>query len=259
MLLMIRSSEDTVVIGYVPHKQQERALFVDFRFRAGVIGLTIALRLQELGHQVLIVAKDFPGPFETIDPQTQINYSSPWAGAHNGWGRDLPEREASPEDWRDHSFALKTFARMAQIHAAYPEAGVTFTKGFEYYDDPPEKIKNLNPEKASNLGIEDFRLLPEDQLPKGVKVGYSFRTWCVNPMVYCSFLLRRFTIQGGKIKKREVRCPAEIFASSEFQHTKFVVNASGTGFGDDKVFITRGIPRPEFLSASFWLMLSLPL
>ncbi|OAR02360.1 hypothetical protein LLEC1_02445 [Akanthomyces lecanii] len=207
---------------------------------AGVVGLTIALHLQTLGFEVLILAKDFPGPFETLDPQAQINYASPWAGAHNGWGRDLPTGEATPEDWRDHRFALETFARMTAIQAQHPEAGLTFTRGFEYFDDPPEHIKYLNHEKASALGMEEFCLLHRDNLPKGVTFGYSFRTWCLNPMVYCCFLLRRFVYEGGKIQKRELRSPEEAFVVSPSHSARFVVNASGSGFNDDKVFITRG-------------------
>jgi hypothetical protein len=58
-------------------------------------------------------------------------------------------------------------------------------------------------------------------------------------MVYCSFLLRRFVIGGGKVLKREVRGVEEVFALGS-ERIPCVVNASGIGFGDDKVFITRG-------------------
>lgn len=216
-------------------------------FSAGVIGLTTALHLQTLGFEVLILGKDFPGPFETLDPQAQINFASPWAGAHNGWGRDLPGSQATPEDWRDHRFALETFARMTRIQAEHAEAGLTFTRGFEYFDDPPEHIKCLNDEKASALGVEEFALLQRDDLPKGVTFGYSFRTWCLNPMVYCCFLLRKFVHQGGKIQKRELRSAEEAFAVSPGRSARFVVNASGYGFNDDRMFITKGKDHPRKL------------
>lgn len=201
-----------------------------------MVGLTVALHLQELGHKVVIVAKDFPAPFETIDPVLQINYASPWAGAQNGWGRDLPARDAEEHEWRDHRFALRTFEWMEQFHDQYAEAGVNITRGFEYYEDPPAHIAELSLERAEELGIKEFELHPQSQLPRGVKLAYSFRTWTVNPMVYCCFLLRRFTIQGGRVQKRELRSPNEVFA----RNVKTVVNASGIGFGDDKVFVTRG-------------------
>ncbi|KZT31954.1 hypothetical protein SISSUDRAFT_1056108 [Sistotremastrum suecicum HHB10207 ss-3] len=44
---------------------------------AGVVGLTTALKIQELGHHVTIVAETLPG-----DPKS-IRYTSCWAGAHH--------------------------------------------------------------------------------------------------------------------------------------------------------------------------------
>ncbi len=130
---------------------------------------------------------------------------------------------------------------MTKICAAHGEAGISLRRGFEYFDDPPDDIKRLNPDRAAELGIERFTLLPQDELPQGVKMGYSFQTWCVNPMVYCCFLLRRFTLQGGKILKRELKCPEEALAFPDYRHIKFIVNASGNGFNDSKSFITRGM------------------
>lgn len=196
----------------------------------------MALHLQEIGHKVVIIAKDFPAPFETIDPVLQINYASPWAGAQNGWGRDLPARDAEEYEWRDHGFALRTFERMENFHIQHPEAGINITRGFEYYEDPPGHIAELSLKRAEELGIKEFELHPRSQLPNGVKLGYSFRTWTVNPMVYCCFLLRKFTMKGGRLQKGELRSPNEVFA----RNVKTVVNASGIGFGDDKVFVTRG-------------------
>ncbi|KAG8787505.1 D-amino acid oxidase [Ceratobasidium sp. 428] len=40
---------------------------------AGVIGLSTALRIQELGHKVTILAENLPGDKKTIE------YTSPWA------------------------------------------------------------------------------------------------------------------------------------------------------------------------------------
>lgn len=184
---------------------------------------------------------DFPGPSETLDPETQINYASPWAGAHNGWGRDLPDTNATTEDWRDHAFALKTFARMKELHSKHKESGINFVRGFEYYDDPPENVKNLTAARASELGIEDFKITPKEQLPENVALGYDFSTWSVNPMVYCSFLLRKFSMQRGRIIKRRLQSPQEAFELSAVQNVRYVINASGTGFGDPANYIVRGM------------------
>lgn len=113
-------------------------------------------------------------------------------------------------------------------------------KGVQLYEDRPDELKDIGPERAAELGIEDFSFIPPGEFPEGVTFGYTFRTWSVNPMVYCSFLLRRFSMLGGKIRKQHIRRPEEIFAMHGLPDVNFVVNASGIGFGDPDMFIIRG-------------------
>lgn len=205
-----------------------------------MIGLSSALVAQREGHQVTIVARDFPGPFETIDPKTQINYTSPWAGAHN---RVVPPTNAAEE--REHALSITTFAHMRALHARYPNnanaVGLAFMKGIEHLEAPGPQYLALTEARAKQMGLEGFRLLEPEELPdEKVKWGCEYDTWCVNPMVYCCFLLRKFVFGGGRVVKREVRSPAEIFAFKELDPVDVVVNASGTGFGDEHVFVTRG-------------------
>ncbi|KAI2630272.1 FAD dependent oxidoreductase [Hypomontagnella submonticulosa] len=203
---------------------------------AGVIGLSSALRIQAEGHAVTIVARDFPSGFETIDAQTQINYTSPWGGAHN---RLVPP--TNPTEEREHAMSLRTYDHMRAVRARHPEAGITFMKGVEYLEAPNEVYRALTEERARALGMQGFRLLKRGELPEGVQWGCEYDTWCVNPMVYCSFLLRRFAILGGKVLRREVRDPKEIFDwKFETGPVDLLVNASGNGFGDENMFITRG-------------------
>ncbi|KAK8075178.1 hypothetical protein PG997_009841 [Apiospora hydei] len=203
---------------------------------AGVIGLSSALQVQSQGHRVTILARDFPGPFETVDPRLQIDYTSPWGGAHNRW---VPPTNATEE--REHAMALRTFARMRELNRDYPASGITFMPGIEYLEAPSPAYQELNAEKAKSLGMEGFRLLKPTELPDDkVKLGFEYNSWCVNPMVYCSFLLRRFGYLGGKVVKKEVRSPVEIFEMRELGIVDAVINASGIGFGDPNVFITRG-------------------
>lgn len=216
-----------------------------------------------------IVARDFPGPFETVDPAAQINYTSPWGGAHNRWVVPPPEsviveqmpsgaefRWVSPAAqqvliW--HNMARETFHHMGSLAQTNPEAGITFMRGVEYLEAPGPEYLGLTEERARELGLEGFRLLQRDEFPdEKVTWGCEYRTWCVNPMVYCCFLLRRFVLKGGKISKREVRDPAEIFTFTDLGSVDVVVNASGNGFGDDKMFITRGTYSP--LSSCFCLL-----
>lgn len=133
---------------------------------------------------------------------------------------------------------------MTQMQAESPEAGINLLRGVVHYDDPPEKLRELDVTKAVELGIDGFQFVPREKLPKGVTLGFSYNTWTVNSMVYCCFLLRKFTLNGGRIIKRELRSTAEAFAIADIPPANVVVNASGTGFGDEKVFITRGTGPP---------------
>ncbi|EJT73941.1 hypothetical protein GGTG_07794 [Gaeumannomyces tritici R3-111a-1] len=219
---------------------------------AGVTGLSAASRLQDAGLRVTVVARDFPTPSETIDARASINYASPWGGAHNRWVVPPPTTTTTNTDTaarvlaRDHAFALETYAHMDALSRARPEAGVTFMPGIEYLEDPGrfegEGNHLLTEARARELGVEGFRLLDASELPRGVRWGCSYRTWCVNPMVYLAFLLRRLARRGAALVRREVRGPDEAWAlGAELgAEVDVVVNCSGVGFGDADVFITRG-------------------
>ncbi|KAK0633017.1 hypothetical protein B0T14DRAFT_560647 [Immersiella caudata] len=208
---------------------------------AGVIGLSCAIKLQA-NFTVTIVAKDFPAPFETIDPIAQINYTSPWGGAHNRWVPPSP----SGENAREHAFALTTWKHMRALRDVNPESGITFMKGIEYLEAPSIEYTSLTEARAKELNMEGFRLLQPGEFPDDrVKWGCVYDTWCVNPMVYCCFLLRKFTMGGGRIRKRELRDVAEVFAlpPEDFGlgRVDAVVNASGYGIGaDPNMYVTKG-------------------
>lgn len=131
----------------------------------------------------------------------------------------------------------------ALISAGNADAGITFMKGIEYLEAPGPEYVALAAEGgkgARELGMKDFRVLGREELPdERVVLGIEYDTWCVNPMVYCSWLLNRFVYGGGKVVRKEVRAPGEVFELGI--RVDVVVNASGQGFGDEKVFITRGL------------------
>ncbi|KAK0665647.1 putative D-amino-acid oxidase [Cercophora samala] len=214
---------------------------------SGVTGISSAILLQRAGHRVTIIAKDFPAPFETIDPISQINYTSPWGGAHNRW---VPPHPSNPQSISEHPLSTTTFAHMKKLHASHPAtAGITFLKGIEYLESPGPEYTSLTTAKAAELHLPGFRILSPSEFPdQKVTWGCEYETYCLNPMVYLSFLLRRFTHRGGKILKHTLRSPAEVFALSSHSTPGLknggvdaVVNASGAGFGgDENMFITRG-------------------
>lgn len=231
---------------------------------AGVIGLSCALDLQSADHQqtpITIIAHDLPTtspPPPSLSlllgsPEPHINFASPWAGAHNRWVPPTGKQGAAHEA-RDHRLALSTFRRMELLAApggARPEAGITFLRGVEYLEAPGPEYEALvrdggGPGSAAALGIEGFRVLRPEELPADggrVRMGFEYDTWCVSPMVYCSFLLGLFVARGGRVVRRAVRGVEEVFGmGGELGGgpVGVVVNASGMGFGDPRSFIIRG-------------------
>ncbi|KAK4181707.1 putative D-amino-acid oxidase [Triangularia setosa] len=214
---------------------------------SGVTGISSAILLQRAGHRVTIIARDFPAPFETINAISQINYTSPWGGAHNRW---VPPHPSNPQSAFEHPLSITTFSHMKSLYSFCPQtAGITFLKGIEYLEAPGPEYQSLTTAKAAELSLPGFRLLSPSEFPDSkVTWGCEYETYCVNPMVYLSFLLRRFVHRGGRILKHIIRSPAEAFSLSARSTPSLangavdaVVNASGIGFGDDPaMFITRG-------------------
>ncbi len=208
--------------------------------RAGVIGLSVAVRLIQDGVDVTIIARDFPAPFETISAE-QINYTSPWAGAHC---RFIPATNEQEE--HDHAMALLTFRHMEKLveEGKQGEAGIRFMRGLEYVESPSQEYLDLTEEKAVELGYKSFRLLDKTKLPTNVEWGAEYQTFCLNPMMYCCFLLRNFIRLGGKIEKGVIRHPLEVYDMVKFRGIAAVINCSGFGFDDPAVTPNRGEPKP---------------
>lgn len=122
----------------------------------------------------------------------------------------------------------------------YPEAGITFMTGLEYLEEGVKGYDALTLERAKEMGYEEFRFLAKEELPDGVKTGFEYRTWTLNPMVYCSHLLRRLHMGGCRFVKRDLRSVEEVFSMRDLGEVKTVINCSGVGFNDPSVFITRG-------------------
>lgn len=125
-----------------------------------------------------------------------------------------PHASSPPSTHREHALSLKTYAHMQRLHSAHPQtAGITFLKGIEYLESPGPEYLALDPSSLRLPGT--FRLLPASQFPDPkVTWACEYDTWCVNPMVYCSFLLRRFVHRGGRtvVLKRGLRAPVEAFS-----------------------------------------------
>ncbi|KAJ4295927.1 hypothetical protein N0V88_004629 [Collariella sp. IMI 366227] len=104
-----------------------------------------------------------------MDPITKINYTSPWGGAHNRW---VPPHPSLPPS--------------------------LYRERIEYLEQPGPEYLALSTPPTPTPSPPGFRLLKTSEFPADGKVtwGCEYDTWCVNPMVYCAFLLRRFVQKG---------------------------------------------------------------
>ncbi|KAH8122622.1 FAD dependent oxidoreductase [Trichoderma asperelloides] len=195
---------------------------------AGIIGLDVALVLAErgLGPYITVIAEHLPG-------DTAATYTSPWAGC-NFSGISGSDKNALKWDRLGYTHLTKLASEQGD------EAYIRRTHSIEYWDEhvPHDKIK------AIAEYLEDFRELPAQELPPGVKFGISFTTLTLNAPKHIEYLFRRLKEQYGVHFVRQ-RFPS-IQAAYASPTTKVVVNCTGIaaktlpGVEDEKCYPTRG-------------------
>ncbi|EAW13248.1 FAD-dependent oxidoreductase [Aspergillus clavatus NRRL 1] len=196
---------------------------------SGVIGLSTALHIQEhlpRSQKILITAREFPNV-------TSLNYASPWAGAHY---RPVPGSSAQAA--REESQARRTYGYFKRLAAEDPSSGVQLIDGEEHLEAPPPEYLDTALIHHFYAHLDGFRLLTAGETPAGVKWAARYRTFVINPPVYCAYLLRKFILNGGQVQEYTLVDPMEAFQMADNVQT--VVNCSGLGFGDPKSFIIRG-------------------
>lgn len=209
--------------------------------RAGVVGLSCALKLQSIiaeqssSWQVVIASKEWPTSIPGVPQSHSVDYASMWAGAHV---RPIPA--TSPQLRREAIRLKQTVAVFARMLKEDPSCGITQTRGVEYIDAPTDDYKGHSPETfEAQTGLPEFRELDLWELPDGVAFGFEYQTFCINSPVYCGNLLRKFVLKGGQTVQSDFKSEWEPF--SLFDNVKLVVNASGTGFHDPRCFPTPGM------------------
>ncbi|KAF9765122.1 hypothetical protein IL306_002647, partial [Fusarium sp. DS 682] len=216
---------------------------------AGIIGLTSALKIQQLisdlpSTSVLIVAKEWPTSIPGAPITHSADYASMWAGAHV---RPIPA--STPQLRREAKWVKHTVAEFEKHRLSEPWVGIRRLPGIEYLEDPsPEYLKQNAQSFANETGLPGYRKHEPHELPEGVKLGFEYKTYCIHAPLYCASLLRKFIIQGGKTLQRDLKSEWEAFILAP--NVKIVVNASGMGFGDQKCFPIRGQTVLTNLSAA---------
>ncbi|RSL66753.1 hypothetical protein CEP54_003539 [Fusarium duplospermum] len=209
---------------------------------AGIIGLTSALKIQQLlaespttqSTSVLLVAKEWPTLIPGAPTSHSADYASMWAGAHV---RPIPG--STPQLRREAKWLKQTVAELESHRQSEPWVGIRRLPGIEYLEDPsPEYLKQDAQSFAAETGLSGYRKYEARELPEGVKLAFEYDTYCINSPLYCSNLLRKFILQGGKTLHRELKSEEEAFTLAS--QVLFVVNASGMGFKDVKCFPIKG-------------------
>lgn len=209
---------------------------------AGIIGLTSALKIQQLlserdssrSTDVLLVAREWPTSIPGAPIQHSADYASMWAGAHV---RPIPS--STPQLRREAKWLKQTVAEFKRHLESDPSAGVSQFAGVEYLGTSPPEYEEQDAEMFTReSGLLGYRKYPASELPEGICFGFEYQTYCVNSPLYCGNLLRKFILQGGQTLQQDIKSPWEPYSWGS--HIKSVINASGVGFGDPKCYPIRG-------------------
>ncbi|QRW10503.1 FAD-dependent oxidoreductase [Ceratobasidium sp. AG-Ba] len=177
---------------------------------AGVVGLSTALRLQESGYAVTIIAEHFPGDKKTIE------YTSPWAGAHHRtfevmWKMSEPGHPAAG-----------CFMRLPQTEIFVKQPSETYSC-YEYM--PGHRLTN---DEANS------------------KVTVEFETITIDTAVYLPYLFTSFLGKGGRVVRARVGHISQVALGSYTPKPDLIVVCAGIGarslggIEDKDVFPIRG-------------------
>jgi D-amino-acid oxidase len=173
-------------------------------------------------YEVTIVAKNLPGD------ELSREWASPWAGAV------FLGLDGSNE--REQKMQLDSFAVLWSLALSNPESSIKRIEMLDFHDD--KSIDDIWYREK----MPEFRVLPETELPKGVKLGMSYKTVVLTPEILLPWLRRRLEASGVVFKRLSLDSLAEV----KSQRQDIVVNASGWGskflgdIQDQNVQLVRG-------------------
>lgn len=194
---------------------------------AGVIGLSTAyyIKKQSPGTKIVVISEEFPS-----DGEFSTSYTTTKSGAHF---RPFPSKNEF--ELRDAQLTKDTYLHFKELSIKHPESGIKFVRGVDYIEYDNKLYENVS--AGYSEVVEDFRVIDKSELPEGVKFGAEYKTWSVNPIKYVTFLYEYLLMRGVLFIKRRVESLEEI---EEEYLDAIIVNATGIGFNDDKVYQIRG-------------------
>ena len=197
---------------------------------AGVVGLSVAIRLREAGVAAQVVAAE-RGVGTTSSVAAALWY---------------PYR-ALPRD-RVAAWSRETYAELASLADREPGAGVRLLRGREL-------LRASASEPWWRGAVPDLDPMPPDELPDGYAGGWALDLPVADMSRYLPWLERRLTELGGTVVERRLGSLEE-----GLEDAIVVVNCAGLGAarlaGDDDVVPVRGqvlvVERPPGLDE--WLL-----
>src|ERR1700677_544568 len=220
---------------------------------SGVIGLTTARMLQDLGLDVTIYTRALP-------PDTTSNIAGGQWGPSNVYGdpSQLSERFAD-----QYVFACKFAYERFQVMTD-PRYGVRWMRNYLLSDQPRTPHPSpLGPNGKPTVEGAIDSLMPEvtalrpGEHPFGDKYCLLFDGMLIEPPMFLTALMMDFRIAGGRIVVGEIKTPAEVRALPQ----KLVFNCTGLGaralFNDAELTPVRGqltflVPQPEVTYATIF-------
>ncbi|KAH6915890.1 hypothetical protein BKA70DRAFT_1418807 [Coprinopsis sp. MPI-PUGE-AT-0042] len=156
----------------------------------GIEALTVAIELQNRGFAVDLLSPTFPSDSA---PQRVSLYSAAAYSAyshHDSVKYDLLIAKTLNRFWSESQRNDCSYMLKSTVH-------------FHYFDSPNYPLQQIST-------FKDFKRIPEKELPKNAKMGFSYTSVVVDTVRYQQDLLRRFQESGGHIFRRVVRHLSEV-------------------------------------------------
>ena len=179
----------------------------------GVIGLTCAAKLLELGYSVDIYSRD------EFKETTSMSAGAYW------W-----PHKVYPEE-RVTTWSKETYNEYKKIREI-PESGIHFEKHFRFCLDPDDSAY------ARHL-LDEWEEIDGEEYGVPCKEAFLLVVPVIDVPVYMPYLRKSVESSGGRFHLRELKSPAELFPKY-----KLAVNCTGVWsrqfVGDENVFPIRG-------------------
>ncbi|KAJ5794358.1 hypothetical protein N7457_000957 [Penicillium paradoxum] len=195
----------------------------------------IAVKLSQ-GYKFTVIARELPSDVD-------IDYASPWAGAHF-----RPTAAKTQEERWEQRLMRETYKELEGIAKHYPEVGVDFVPAVDYFD--AANATTLPTEENGYTTRPDFRILESWEYPPKhamIQIWVTYRSRVVNSPIYLKWLQMRAEekeVHFIRAQLTDLQQAVSVYqenrAQGDTENAMAIVDASGRGFNDPVSFPSRG-------------------